>query len=231
MTRYAGKTAMLRNMILATTAAIIFPLPTFAAEFTFPPGSAVSGRSVGQLSAEWWQWAMSIPPETSPLRDSTGANCGTAQQGAVWFLAGGFGSSKFRRTCVIPANRPLFFPVVNMLYYPAMGNDTYTCGQAKAAAALNNESAIDLFVELNGVALQDVKRYRVASDKCFDIFERIQPEQRPYKAYPSASDGYWILLKPLQRGRYTLKFGGRYNRESSAYGHMVQDIEYELIAQ
>ncbi|MGA3770922.1 hypothetical protein ACI2UW_16395 [Ralstonia nicotianae] len=174
---------------------------------------------------------MSIPQETSPLRDSTGANCGTAQQGAVWFLAGGFGSSKIRRTCVVPANKPLFFPVVNMLYYPAKGNDTYTCGEAKAAAALNNESAIDLFVELNGVALQDVKRYRVASDKCFDIFERIQPELHPYKAYPSASDGYWILLKPLQRGRYTLKFGGRYNRESSAYGHMVQDIEYELIAQ
>lgn len=109
MTRYAGKTAMLRNMIVATTAAIIFPLPTFAAEFTFPPGSSVTGRSVTQLSTEWWQWAMSIPQETSPLRDSTGANCGTAQQGAVWFLAGALGHQKSEEPVLFPPTSPCFF--------------------------------------------------------------------------------------------------------------------------
>lgn len=225
------RTVMFRKIIVSAAAAIAFPLPTLAADFAFQPGTSIKGHSVAQLSTEWWQWAMSTPSEVNPLRDPTGANCGTAQQGAVWFLAGGFGSSKIRRSCVVPANKPLFFPVVNMLYYPAKGNDTYTCEQAKASAALNNESAVDLFVELNGVALDNVKKYRVASKKCFDIFERIQPEQRPYEAYPSASDGYWVLLKPLQRGRYTLKFGGRYNQESTDYGHMIQDIEYELIAQ
>jgi len=222
---------MFRKMAVVTAAAFCLSPPALAAEFAFPPGTSVAGRSVAQLSAEWWQWAMSIPPEASPLSDSTGANCGTAQKGAVWFLAGGIGSSKFRRTCVVPANKPLFFPVINMVYYPARGNSTYTCERARAAAAVNNDSAIDLYVELNGAALNDVRRYRVASDKCFDIFERIQLDQRPYTAYPSASDGYWILLKPLSRGRYTLKFGGRYNQESSAYGRSVQDIEYELIVQ
>lgn len=222
---------MFRHMIIATAAAIAFPLPTFAAEFAFPPGASIAGHPVTQLSTEWWQWAMAAPSETNPLRDSTGANCGTAQRGPVWFLAGGFGSTAIRRKCVVPANKPLFFPVVNMAYYPKKGNEAFTCGQAKAAAALNNESAVDLFVELNGVALKDVKRYRVASDRCFDIFERIQAEERPYSAYPSASDGYWVLLKPLQRGHHTLKFGGRYNQQSSAYGRMVQDIEYELTVQ
>jgi hypothetical protein len=222
---------MFRNIVVSVAAALALPIPALAADFAFQPGSSVKGASVAQLSTEWWQWAMSIPSEVNPLRDLTGANCGAGQQGAVWFLAGGFGSSKIRRSCVVPAGKPLFFPVVNMVYYPARGNDTYTCEKAKAAAALNNDSAIDLFVELNGTSLSNVRRFRTASEKCFDIFERIQPEQRPYKAYPSASDGYWVLLKPLQRGRYTLKFGGRYNQNSSDYGRMVQDIEYELVVQ
>lgn len=222
---------MLRHRIASTVAAIVIPLPAIAADYALPAGTSIAGRTVAQLSTDWWQWAMSIPAEVNPVRDPTGANCGTAQQGAVWFLAGGFGSSKIKRTCVVPANKSLFFPVVNMVYYPARGNDAYTCGQAKASAALNNDSAMDLFVELNGAALEDVKKYRVATDKCFDIFERVPPERRPYTAYPSASDGYWVLLKPLQRGRYTLKFGGRYNQQSSAYGRMIQDIEYELVVE
>jgi hypothetical protein len=38
-------------------------------------------------------------------------------------------------------------------------------------------------------------------------------------------------LKPLSAGRHTLKFGGKYNRQSADYGHMVQDIEYVLLVQ
>ena len=46
--------------------------------------------------------------------------------------------------------------------------------------------------------------------------------------YWPATDGYWVILKPLPAGKHVLKFGGRYNRESGAFGRIVQDIEYEL---
>lgn len=46
-----------------------------------------------------------------------------------------------------------------------------------------------------------------------------------------STDGFWLLLKPLSAGRHTLKFGGKYNRQSADYGHMVQDIEYVLLVQ
>ena len=197
----------------------------------YPADAPVDGHTPSQHTTDWWQWAMSFPPETSPVRDLTGSNCALGQQGLVWFLSGGFGSAKIHRTCTIPEGKILFFPLINMSYWPDKANNGSTCQQAMAGAALNNDTAIDLFAEIDGVAVNDLKKYRASSSECFDIFERIPPDQRPYNAYPSASDGYWLSVKPLQKGRHTLKFGGRYNRNSPYYGHMVQDIEYDLIVQ
>jgi len=193
-----------------------------------PPGTALGGQSPEQLSASWWQWAMAAPQDRNPVRDRAGTHCAVGQRGEAWFLAGGFGSSKIRRTCTVPAGKRLFFPVINMVYWPAQEGTGYTCEQARRSAALNNDNAIELFVELDGKSLPDPKRYRVTTAKCFDIYARARERAPAPDGFPSASDGYWVLLDPLPPGKHELKFGGRYNRESGAYGRMVQDIEYEL---
>ncbi len=118
-----------------------------------------------------------------------------------------------------------------MVYWPQRGDKSLTCADTKATATLNNDTALDLFAELDGAPIADPKQYRVASDKCFDVFARVPAALQPYKAFPSATDGFWLLLKPLSRGEHTLKFGGKYNRESGQYGRMVQDIEYTLLVQ
>ena len=173
---------------------------------------------------------MLAPDEENPVNDLTGSNCAVGQRGAVWFLAGGFGSTKVRRVCTVPAGRALFFPVINMAYWPRRGNTAYTCPQAKAAAAVNNDAALDLFAEIDGVAIEQIKQHRVSSEECFDIFSRVSPERRSYNGYPAATDGYWLLVQPLSKSRHVLRFGGRYS-SSSAYGRMLQDIEYELVVQ
>jgi hypothetical protein len=192
------------------------------------PGFKLKNRDAAALSADWWKWAMSSPAEINPVQDRSGENCGVGQEGKVWFLAGGFGSSKIRRRCTIPSDKYLFFPVINMAYWPREANDGYTCDRAKASAAMNNDTALDLFVEVDGVSLKDPKRYRARSSKCFDIYERVPESVKPYRAYPSASDGYWILIRPLKKGKHTIKFWGRYNNATTDYGRMVQDIEYEI---
>ena len=222
---------MYRGTLIALVATIASPLITFASEVPLAPDAAFTGRPIATLANEWWQWAMSIPDATNPLRDQNGEHCARGQGGKVWFLAGGFGSSKIRRTCTIPPGKPLFFPLVNMAYWPRSSASQFTCEQAKLSAALNNDTAIELFAELDGTSIEGLKQYRVASQTCFDMFARIPRNVRPYKAYPAASDGYWLLLKPLKKGHHSLKFGGRYNRKSGAFGRMVQDIEYELIVQ
>jgi hypothetical protein len=137
------------------------------------PISQYNGKSAVQLAAEWWQWAASAPVEENPIRDLSGANCGVSQRGDIWFLAGGFGSSKIQRHCHVPAGKPLYFPLVNMVYWPQRGNTTYTCEIAKQHAALNNDTAIDLFAEVDGVPVQNLRGLRVATDQCFNLYGRI----------------------------------------------------------
>jgi hypothetical protein len=185
-----------------------------------------------ELANQWWQWAMASPRQSSPVSDRTGERCTNGQQGDIWFLAGGYGSSKIRRKCTVPTGKSIFFPLINMVYWPTPdGVEIFTCGRAKELAALNNDTAIDLFAEIDGQFVEDLKQYRLASQQCFDVFSRVPAAQKAYKAYPSATDGYWLQLKPLAPGRHTLKFGGRYNRNSADYGRMVQDIEYELVVE
>ena len=52
--------------------------------------SADDAVSWKQLSAEWWQWVLSVPTSVNPLLDPTGGNCMIGQRGATWFLAGAF---------------------------------------------------------------------------------------------------------------------------------------------
>ena len=203
---------------------------SYTAEAATPlrPESTLDGHSAAALSASWWKWAKSSPDEINPVRDISGAHCGVGQQGKIWFLAGGFGSAKIRRNCAIPSGKSIFFPIINMVYYPQEQNNGVTCEDAQEAAALNNDKAVDLFVEVDGTEVKNLARFRARTEKCFNIFERVPKKYRPYNTYPSASDGYWIGLKPLTKGTHTLKFGGRYNNTTSDYGRMVQDIEYEI---
>lgn len=193
------------------------------------PGFSVAGQSDEQLTASWWQWAYAQPGARNPVVDQTGTHCGVGQSGPVWFLAGGFGSARIKRRCVVPASKILFFPLVNMVYFPEQEGDGSRCHDAIRNAAYNNERAIDLFVEVDGVEVKGLERHRIRSRTCFNILARVDPARQPYNAYPSASDGFWMALQPLSQGRHNIKFGGRYNQRSSSYGNMVQDIEYEII--
>ena len=189
----------------------------------------VDGQSVEEYVNTWWQWAFSMPQDISPIKDYTGQHCGVGQQGDVWFLAGGFGTSTINRRCEVPAGKHLFFPVINMVYFPRHEGSQYTCEQAKASAALNNDKLLDIYVELNGEPAWNPASTRMASSDCFDLLGKVSQDHNPPKIYPAATDGYWLMLKPLESGTHTLKFQAGYDREGGAFGRMAQDIEYELI--
>jgi len=44
------------------------------------------------------------------------------------------------------------------------------------------------------------------------------------RAFPAASNGYYVMLKPLPRGRHTVNFGG-------ALPNMSQAVSYTLIVE
>lgn len=213
------------------TPVVAAPEPVNAPVLPLAPDYRLEGQSMAELSAQWWQWAMSSPTQENPVEDATGEHCAVNQQGPAWFLAGGFGSSKIRRRCVVPAGKHLFFPAVNMVYYPKYEHSNVTCAEAQAGAALNNDSALDVFLTIDGQPVADTQRYRVRTTDCFNVFARVPAQYGAPDAFPSASDGYWFLLPPLARGEHVLKFGGRYVSGADDYGNMVQDIEYRLVVE
>lgn len=189
----------------------------------------VGDQSVSDYVNSWWQWTYTMPPELSPVRDYLGEHCHVGQDGDVWFLAGGYGSSTINRKCEIPEGKYIFFPVINTVYFPRYQNSSYSCEQAKASAARNNDSTLDIFIELDGIQSWNPASTRIQSPECFDLLGKVPREYNPPKIYPSATDGYWVMLKPLSKGTHKLKFQAVYDRENEAYGKMAQDIEYELV--
>ncbi len=84
-------------------------------------------------------------------------------------------------------------------------------------------------VELGALISSNPTHARLASTECFGLLGMVPKELKAPKVYPAATDGVWIMLKPLSKGEDILKFNAQYDKDKGAYSKMAQDIEYKLI--
>lgn len=190
------------------------------------------------MSAEWWQWALSIPAATNPLGDSTGAYCMVGQRGPTWFLAGrDKPGMPTQRTCTVPANSPLFFPVINSVWVNTPGGSecdnepVYTVAELRAKVAPAIDGATGISVMLNNRQVKDVRR--VKSKAFAAVFPANGPWDPDGKSpclvpgklyYPSVDDGYYVRLRGLPEGQHHLSFRG------TSGGGFTIDMFYTLNA-
>ena len=193
-----------------------------------PPDSLVADRDLNWYAQDWWQWAFSMPADQSPVRDPDGRLCGVNQQEPVWYLAGGFGTARIRRSCTIPADRYIFFPIINTVVTTAPGQ-TRTCDEVRAEATQNNDRYVYLNLKLDGVQFPNLQRTRIRPAACFDLAGRTAPDLEPRPFFPSATDGYWVMLAPLPPGDHRLEFRAFYTNPGSPGGDAVQNISYDLV--
>lgn len=193
-----------------------------------PPDSLVADRDLAWYAQDWWQWAFSMPTDQSPIRDTDGRLCGVNQDGPVWYLAGGFGTARIDRTCTVPADRYIFFPIINTVVTTAPGQ-ARTCEEVRTEAAQNNDRYVHLMVEIDGVRIPDLQQTRIAPTTCFDLAGRASPDLEPRPFYPTATDGFWVMLPPLPRGDHRLEFRAFYTHPDSPGGNAVQNISYDLV--
>lgn len=180
----------------------------------------VDGAGLGEWTARWWQWALAQWVE--PYRDPDGRLCALGQDGAVWFLAGTDGTFDALRRCTVPAGKHVLVPVINMIHHQVRRGVGPGCRALQAAASVNNDHLVSAVVLLDGKPLGDVSARRVRSAGCFPL----DPDD---EASPlAASDGYWIMLRPLPPGRHRLVVGANYGAPDEAYGGMRQNFEYVL---
>lgn len=185
-----------------------------------------------QLSAQWWQWALSIPADVNPLTDTTGEDCMVGQRGSDWFLAGAFSGGSATRQCTIPQGVSLFFPVANFIGFDNVGQ----CGQDEpfgsafwrglAADFVNGVTAVS--VTLDGQPVKGVQRVQ---SQVFEIAMPVDSLFAPFCApplqagiySPAVDDGLYVRLNPLALGGHTLHF-----HAENASAFFEQDVTYVL---
>jgi hypothetical protein len=174
-----------------------------ADDLLLPATQEVAGASQSQWSRRWWQWALSFDAEDSPVADQAGALCRAGQQGPVWFLAGGFGNARIARECTVPAGKYLFFPLANYVAMPTEGGMP-ACDTMMRDARQLTDGASRLVLKIDGQPQAGLEAHRVDTRGCFDAGARRSP---PEAAFPSAGNGYYVMLKPLPPGTHEIEFG------------------------
>ncbi len=197
------------------------------------PDAVVYGRTFGEWSAAWWQWAFSIPVASHPLFDNTD-DCSVGQSGPVWFLGGKFCQAGpnappctpgvATRSCTLPRGKALFFPITN-IEDSAPEEPNYGCGTTgpllvgtiaemrKCVETYFNGAGLS--AEIDGRTIPNLlENFHEASV----VFGITLPEDNVLKAigediaagtyYPAVDEGVYLMLAPLPPGHHYLHLGG-----------------------
>jgi hypothetical protein len=188
-----------------------------------------------KLSAEWWQWALSIPTSVNPQIDSDGKNAVVGQRGPVWFLAGVFFGGTATRTCSVPEGSALFFPVVNAINLNTPNvcsqGGTMTVSELRAAIApiIDEAAKANPSVTLDGKAITNLPRVRstvfavaLPEDNVFDVPCKSNVPAGIYS--PGVGDGFYVLLNPLSTGKHTLRFHAEIPSQK-----FTEDVTYNIM--
>lgn len=215
----------LATMVITSTYADGYRQPS-----AYARESVIAGRTYGEWSAAWRQWADSMPARTHPLFDT--APCSEGQSGPVWFLGGRFCAPDVNtcdslpaiRECEVPAGKALYFPVLNAacLDGEARNGLCLDAGpfitQIRATVAGVIDQTTNLQVSVDGKPIKaDLKKdFRVQSP----VYTSILPEGNTYQAqgepvivagsYWGVDDGVYLMLEPLSKGTHTLNFKGTF---------------------
>ena len=209
-------------------------------------------RVYNHLAVKWWQYALSRPAPTNPLRDSTGEHCADGQSGPVFFLVGTqFPPGTAERTCTVYGLKALFLPIVNAIDFHTPAGDfpdnnttpelVYQEFLGNTMDRSGNLSASGLHASVDGRKIANLDPANTPYRACAlpvkgcspDAFSFTMPADNVFDFahepagtyFPALQDGYYLLLAPLAPGTHTIKFGG------NAYfgGAFSEDITYHLI--
>jgi hypothetical protein len=170
-----------------------------------------------QLTSQWWQWVLSIPPADNPLLDPTGEKCQAGDMGDIFFLVGTLGGSA-ERECTISEGQEILIPIINTIcldkpggfedpgvFDPPRGRP----GSCQEDVVSFIDQASNLELTIDGVSIENLQDFRVLSNP----FPVKPPEDNlfgvPSGTYPGISDGYWVVVESLPAGEHTIHFAGQ----------------------
>jgi hypothetical protein len=201
-------------LALSVVLALVVAAPMAAAQSDLPSNirNQAHSSNLKELAAQWWNWAVLEP---SPLDSDYegGPKCEGEFVDGVFFLAGTTRGDA-TRTCTVPADTPLFFPVVNVVCSEAptveQPDGTFTGDPQPYAKCAKQyvrsyiKAGGDPYATLDG---EDLTIRRVGSKP----FNWTFPEEStvfpsvPVGSYDAATFGLWVYAP---EGEHTVRFGG-----------------------
>jgi hypothetical protein len=187
----------------------------------FPKQSQPYGVDMATWGERAAQWIYAQPLAHNPLFDQTGADCGVAQQGPVWFIPPIAGPRVFSgsRTCTIPHGKAIFldighdtndYPCPDPSFQPAPGESLYDFLIRTDLPIMDSVDSLD--VSLDGQAFSDVLGYRFISADLFyitgDTSLQVFDPCITGSPQPAIVDGFFMMFKPLDRGPHTIRVHG-----------------------
>jgi hypothetical protein len=205
----------------------------------------VLGKTIGEWSAEWWQWAFAIPTTTNP---QLGGDCAQGQQGPVWFLAGVWMGgteghpAKADRSCNVPRGKYIFFPIANSFWLNSAQDDPHTETEYRKFANDELPPSIggELEATLDGNPIifnPETPIIRSQSPVFTASFPPVNVITTSFRVpasdltgYPIVSDGFWVILPPLSPGDHNGEDPGDHTLHFRAgpTDDLKQDVTYYL---
>jgi len=203
----------------------------------YQPNDSIDGNSYGEWVYRWWKWALEMQPRDHPIKDRTGAHCHKGHKyPAVLFLGGTFDGdpSNVVRSYVLPTGKgelSILFPIINS-----------NISREEHQAALRGSTDQEVIDAAKGV-IDGVTRAKITikepdgTEKIYNKsdLDRIRHDRKTLYSFDlpvdnvlnlgqkqiwSGLDGYWMFLKPLKPGTYTIVF----EAESPLFGGMPNEL-------
>jgi hypothetical protein len=207
------------------------------------------GTTYGEMSAAWWEWVGMLPNLNHPLTSTGPVDCSMGQTGPIWFLAGvadSLNGTSVTRSCMIPDNRALFYPLVNSVFLNFPGD----CGRPDGCTVdekrdilddsfdignpLTDPSGIypcDIWSTLDGEPIQYLYPFVRIQSPPFNL----AMNNDVFLSYPAGtedpeavSDGYWVLIPPLTVGSHTIQIHGALCVSPGGIELFEVDVTYDL---
>jgi len=171
------------------------------------------GNTHGEWTARYWQWLLSISKEFSPLYDKTGENSQQQQAGPVFFLVNAPENATVHRVASVPKSKAILCPINTSLCtnveHPNLSTQELRIRTVKQESQV---SKIGVTVDGKGIMQSSnvdlVEHHRIDSP-VFNIQLKennilgIKVDCDKTLTCTAVSDGYWIMLGPIEEGRKT----------------------------
>jgi hypothetical protein len=224
-----------RLLLLLVTALMgaVTAMATAGPTFAQVGQGSVATAQVKELTTAWTQWAWAKPalvkPSVSPLEGNytegspkcDGKPVTDIKGKDVWFLAGSLATRPVTRTCNMPVETELFFPIVNSTAFETEKKDT-----PASLRQLNTDFMKSVLDDPDSETFAEVDGKDVPDDHIFRADTAVVSVTQPFfgpEPRDAVGDGLWVSLPALPKGQHTLHFG-----VSAPNANFSQDVTYTL---